>query len=78
MLSFNYGQRHKKELDYAVKCAEGLGAQHDTIDLSAVTPFLKGSSLTDVIDIPEGHYASLQICVSTVVPNRNAMMFAVA
>lgn len=77
LLSFNYGQRHKKELDYARKCAERLGAQHDIIDLSAVTPFLKGSSLTDTIDVPEGHYAAPNMAV-TVVANRNAMMLSIA
>src|SRR5437899_12193170 len=52
LLSFNYGQRHKKELQYAKKCAERLGTQHDIIDLSSITPFLKGSSLTDNLEVP--------------------------
>jgi len=77
LLSFNYGQRHKKELDYAALCATRLGAQHNIIDLSAVTPFLKGSSLTDDIAVPEGHYAAPSM-VATVVPNRNAMMLSIA
>ena len=77
LLSFNYGQRHKKELQYAAICAERLGAQHDIIDLSSITPFLKGSSLTDSIDVPEGHYAAPSMAV-TVVPNRNAMMLSIA
>jgi 7-cyano-7-deazaguanine synthase len=77
LLSFNYGQRHKKELQYAKQCAERLGAQQDIIDLSSVTPFLKGSSLTDNLEIPEGHYAAPSMAV-TVVPNRNAMMLSIA
>jgi 7-cyano-7-deazaguanine synthase len=77
LLSFNYGQRHKKELDYARTCADHLGAQHDIIDLEALTPFLKGSSLTDAIDVPEGHYAAPSMA-ATVVPNRNAMMLSTA
>lgn len=77
LLSFNYGQRHKKELDYARTCAEHLGARHDIVDLSAVTPFLKGSSLTDSIEVPEGHYAAPNMA-ATVVPNRNAMMLSIA
>lgn len=77
LLSFNYGQRHKKELDFAVQCAQALGARHSTIDLSALTPFLKGSSLTDAIEVPEGHYEA-ESMKATVVPNRNAIMLAVA
>lgn len=77
LLSFNYGQRHKKELTYAAQCAQDLGAKHDIIDLSTITPFLKGSSLTDDIAVPEGHYAEDSMKI-TVVPNRNAIMLAVA
>jgi len=77
LLSFDYGQRHKKELDYAVRCAVNLGAQHDVIDLSTVAPFLTGSALTDNIDVPEGHYAAPNMRV-TVVPNRNAIMLSIA
>lgn len=77
LLSFNYGQRHKKELDYARLCATALQARHDIIDLKALTPFLTGSALTDAIAVPEGHYAAPTMA-ATVVPNRNALMLSVA
>lgn len=77
MLSFDYGQRHKKELEYAGKAAQALRADHRIIDLSALTPHLKGSALTDDIEVPEGHYAAPNMKL-TVVPNRNAMMLAIA
>ena len=77
LLSFDYGQRHKQELEYAAKCAAALSAQHDIIDLSAITPLLSGSALTDDIAVPEGHYTAPNMRV-TVVPNRNAIMLAVA
>ena len=77
LLSFDYGQRHKKELQFARQCADALQAKYNNIDLSAVTPFLTGSALTDSIDVPEGHYAADNMR-STVVPNRNAMMLSVA
>lgn len=77
LLSFDYGQRHKKELHFANLCANRLNAKHDVISLSSVTPFLHGSALTDDIDVPEGHYAADNMRV-TVVPNRNAMMLSVA
>ena len=77
LLSFDYGQRHKKELEFARLTATRLGARHDVFDLSVITPFLTGSSLTDDIAVPEGHYAAPNMA-ATVVPNRNAMMLAIA
>ncbi len=77
LLSFDYGQRHKKELEFAAKAAVDLGARHSIIDLSVLTSFLTGSALTDDIDVPEGHYTAPNMRV-TVVPNRNAIMLAVA
>lgn len=77
LLSFNYGQRHVKELEYAAKCAADLSARYDVIDLSTLTPFLSGSALTDNIAVPEGHYAAPNMRL-TVVPNRNAIMLSIA
>ncbi len=77
LVSFNYGQRHQKELDYAALTAADLGAQHNIIDISNIAPFLTGSSLTDHIDVPDGHYSEENMRV-TVVPNRNAIMFSIA
>ena len=77
LLSFDYGQRHVKELEYARRCAADLGAEHTVIDLSTLTPLLRGSALTDDIDVPEGHYAAPNMRL-TVVPNRNAIMLAIA
>jgi 7-cyano-7-deazaguanine synthase len=77
-LSFNYGQRHKKELDFAREHAARLGAEHRIIDLSHLCDLLKGSSLTqDDIIVPDGHYAE-ETMKATVVPNRNAMMLSIA
>jgi 7-cyano-7-deazaguanine synthase len=36
LISFDYGQRHKKELAYAALCGERLGVPHQTIDVSSV------------------------------------------
>lgn len=46
MLSFNYGQRHKKELTFASHTAIKLGLQHDIIDLSGITDLISNSALT--------------------------------
>jgi 7-cyano-7-deazaguanine synthase len=78
LLSFDYGQRHRKELEFAASCAGLLGARHDVVDLSSLTDLLKGSALTDAgVAVPDGHYAQENMKI-TVVPNRNAMMLAIA
>jgi 7-cyano-7-deazaguanine synthase len=78
LISYNYGQRHKKEIMYAKKCAENLGVQHHIVDLQVLSDLLGGSSLTsEEISVPDGHYAEESMRI-TVVPNRNAIMINVA
>lgn len=76
-LSFDYGQRHSTELNYAQRMARRHGVDHQVISLRDVTRFLKGSALTDDIDVPHGHYAEDNMR-TTVVPNRNSMMLNIA
>lgn len=76
-VSFDYGQRHRKELIFArVTCAK-LNIPHKVVDLSSITQLLGGSALTDNIEVPEGHYADENM-KSTVVPNRNMIMLSLA
>lgn len=77
-LSFDYGQRHVKELDSAVATTAVLGVPHQIVDMKAIGhQLLKGSSLTDDIDVPEGHYEEESMKL-TVVPNRNMIMLSLA
>lgn len=79
LISFDYGQRHKKELDYAAKAAKALDVPHDIIDIAKVGALLSGSALTDSdnVEVPDGHYAE-ETMKATVVPNRNAIMLTIA
>ncbi|MQQ09708.1 7-cyano-7-deazaguanine synthase QueC [Epibacterium sp. SM1979] len=77
LVSFDYGQRHRKELDYAARAATRLGVPHDVIDMRGIGAALTGSALTDDIGVPDGHYAEETMKV-TVVPNRNAIMLTIA
>lgn len=78
LVSIDYGQRHVKELVYAARAADRLGAQHHVVDLRSVTKLLTGSALTDpTVAVPHGHYAAPTMA-ATVVPNRNATMLSVA
>ncbi len=79
LISFDYGQRHKKELDYAARAGKALGVSHEIIDISNIGAKLSGSALTDTknVDVPDGHYAEGSMKL-TVVPNRNAIMLTIA
>jgi len=76
-LSFDYGQRHARELDSAGKVATALGAhQHLTLhlDLRAIG----GSALTDDIAVPKGRSAEAigHGIPITYVPARNTIFLA--
>jgi 7-cyano-7-deazaguanine synthase len=78
MLSFDYGQRHGRELNCARQIAEDLQLCHHVVDLRAVGALLGGSALTDAgTAVPDGHYTDKSMR-ATVVPNRNALMLDIA
>lgn len=77
-LSIDYGQRHRKELDFATRIAAKLQLPHRIADLRGIASLLGGSSQTSAdIAVPHGHYAE-ETMKLTVVPNRNMIMLAVA
>lgn len=77
VLSFDYGQKHKKELEFASWHAARLGVPHRVVRLYDVTGLLDSSALVGEQDVPEGHYAD-ETMKATVVPNRNMMMLSIA
>ncbi len=76
-LSFNYGQRHSKELVYAANFAKEKGIPHTVVDLTNLTSLISNSALTGGIAVPHGHYESESMKL-TVVPNRNMIMLSIA
>jgi len=77
LLTFNYGQRHLKELDYARKCANALDVRHLVLNISDVGRHLSRNALTGAADVPDGSYSGETLKV-TIVPNRNAIMLTIA
>ncbi|MGW5721399.1 7-cyano-7-deazaguanine synthase QueC [Amycolatopsis sp. NPDC003865] len=78
LLSFDYGQRHRIELDHAAEIAQLLDSPHRIIDLTSLGALLTGCALTDAsVAVPDGHYTD-ESMAATVVPNRNAIMLDVA
>ena len=76
-LSFNYGQKHSKELDVAARVCRELGISHKVVDITAINSLMSNSSLTSDAEIPEGHYQDDNM-KSTVVPNRNMVLLSMA
>ena len=77
-VSFNYGQKHLKELHAASVIAGERGVEHQVLDISSLTCHLSNSSLTNPeIEVPDGHYASENMAI-TIVPNRNMIFLSIA
>jgi len=78
-LSFDYGQKHRRELDFARGQARALGVPWSCADMSALAPLIAGNSsqMRSDIAVPEGHYAA-ESMKATVVPNRNMIFLALA
>lgn len=77
-VSFDYGQRHKREIESAVVIAGHLGINHQVVLLPGLGKLLKGSALTDdAVAVPHGHYEE-ETMRQTVVPNRNTIMLSIA
>ncbi len=74
-ISFDYRQRHRKELEQAKKTCEKLGVEHKIIDLSYFKELASNSALTGDINVPYGYYEAENMKL-TVVPNRNMVMSA--
>ena len=78
-LSFNYGQRHKYELNAAKKLANIIGAAKHLV-LNIELNKIGGSALTDNIDVPKadknpGHDNAIPV---TYVPARNTIFLSYA
>lgn len=80
LVSFDYGQRHVRELQCAQKCAAALDVPWELIELPDVARAISGaqSSLVNPdVAVPHGHYAEDSMR-ATIVPNRNMMMLSIA
>jgi len=76
-ISFNYGQRHKIELEKAIATCKKLKISHEIVDIRTITKLISNSSLTSNIKVPEGHYED-ETMKQTVVPSRNTIMASIA
>src|ERR1700744_2544991 len=83
-ISFNYAQRHNKELDAADEICRNFSIEHKIVQLAqgnefgvSVAELIKIGSQTSSEPVPEGHYTH-ESMKKTIVPNRNMIMLAIA
>jgi len=72
-LTLDYGQRHRSELEAAVRVAHSASAELKTVKLDLRA--FGGSALTDDIDVPEEEGEGIPV---TYVPARNTIMLSLA
>jgi 7-cyano-7-deazaguanine synthase len=71
-LSFNYGQKASKELEYAKRTCNKLNIHHEIFDISSILDMLKWSSLIDPSN------KQVEQPQNTVVPSRNTILLELA
>jgi 7-cyano-7-deazaguanine synthase len=77
-ISFDYGQRHRKELDAARAIASLLSIEHRIVNVSGLAEIFGANALTnESVAVPHGVYSAETMHV-TVVPNRNMIMISIA
>ena len=88
-VSFDYGQKHKVELEKARalvnylnvnytqnECYNGCKINYRVIKLDGLVDLLNSALVTGGIEVPEGHYAEENM-KATVVPNRNKIFSSI-
>lgn len=76
-ISFNYNQKHAKEIDYAARTCAKLNVKHLVIPLDVLNKLAPSALTRDSIEVPDGHYEDDNMKL-TVVPNRNMVMLSLA
>jgi len=79
-ISFDYGQKHRVELERAQSLVDYLCYKYDInyriIKLDGLTDLLNSALVTGGDEVPEGHYAEENM-KATVVPNRNKIFASI-
>jgi 7-cyano-7-deazaguanine synthase len=80
-VSFDYGQKHRVELDRAQALVNYLNVHNKkinyrVIELNGLAQLLNSALVTGGAEVPEGHYAEENM-KATVVPNRNKIFSSI-
>ncbi len=74
-VTFDYGQKHRLEIDCAKNITQQLGVKHHILDMSLLNQLAASALTREDIDIKEGQDGGLP---STFVPGRNLLFFSFA
>jgi 7-cyano-7-deazaguanine synthase len=80
-ISFDYGQKHRVELDKAQSLVDYINSTYSPIryrqiQLNGLADLLNSALVTGGAEVPEGHYAEENM-KATVVPNRNKIFASI-
>lgn len=80
-VSFDYGQKHRVELERAASLVQylrdsGLTLNYEVIKLEGLSGLLNSTLVEGGAEVPEGHYADENM-KQTVVPNRNKIFSSI-
>jgi 7-cyano-7-deazaguanine synthase len=80
-ISFDYGQKHRIELDRAQSLVDYINLTYSPIryrqiQLNGLADLLNSALVTGGEEVPEGHYAEENM-KATVVPNRNKIFASI-
>ncbi|SFE71835.1 7-cyano-7-deazaguanine synthase QueC [Alteribacillus iranensis] len=74
-ITFDYGQRHRKELEVAAEIAEELGVDHHVLDMTLLNQLAPNALTREEIEVSEGEEGELP---NTFVEGRNLLFFSFA
>jgi 7-cyano-7-deazaguanine synthase len=77
VITFNYNQRHQKEIQCAKYHCEKLVPDHLIVNLGVLNELAESSLTRPNLPVPEGNYDEPSM-KATVVPNRNMVMISLA
>ncbi|MDI9609865.1 MAG: 7-cyano-7-deazaguanine synthase QueC [Archaeoglobaceae archaeon] len=80
-LTFIYGQRHSKEVEFAKKLTERArlvkNFEHRIVDITSIHELISKGAITGDSRVPEGFYTE-ERQRATIVPNRNMILLSIA
>ena len=76
-ITFNYRQRHEKEIRCAMNTCKVLKIPHTIVPLPSLQKLAVSALTRPDREIPEGHYEDENM-KKTIVPNRNMVLIALA
>ena len=78
-LSFDYGQRHRRELEAAMNVCDAMGVSQTVVSLPGLGKLASASALTNLdVDLPVGPLVGEVGMPLTYVPMRNSIFLALA